>query len=74
MKLGDNVPVWVREKRQPTREELAGKHAADGGGMNTASGNTLPDDAETELVELFPGTWAYKPIPAADIKVKRYNT
>jgi hypothetical protein len=33
VKLSDNVPPWVRERRQPTRAELAGKHEADGGGM-----------------------------------------
>lgn len=57
MKLGGNLPVWIREKRQPTKAELAGKHVADGGGMGTSGpGNTLPDDeptgAEYELVPL----------------------
>jgi hypothetical protein len=32
-KASDSAPIWVREKRRPTREELAAKHFADGGGM-----------------------------------------
>jgi hypothetical protein len=77
MKLGDNRPIWVREKRAPTRAELAAKHAADGGGSATASGNTLPDDepGETELHEICPGTFIRRPkaVPVADIKLRKIN-
>ena len=38
--LAENVPVWVREKRQPTRAELAAKHDADGGGMAPPASNS----------------------------------
>lgn len=80
MKLGDNMPIWTREKRAPTRAELAARHFADGGGMGTSRpGNSLPDDepaSETELVEVG-DTGAFiriaKESPATKIAVKRYN-
>jgi hypothetical protein len=47
------LPVWVREKRQPTKAELAAKHFADGGGMGSSSsttgGNSLGDDDTPEI-------------------------
>lgn len=79
-KASENMPIWQREKRQPTRAELADKHAADGGGMGSSvSGNSLPDDVadeDTETVELegLPGTFVKRPKAPANINVKRYNT
>lgn len=62
MKLSDNVPVWVREKRQPTREELAAKHFADGGSVGTPASNPQNDAYFDEIEATTP------------IVVKRYNT
>lgn len=55
--LVDNLPIWSQQRRQPTRAELAAKHAADGGGVgSSAPSNSLPDDepagTEFELVPL----------------------
>jgi hypothetical protein len=33
MTLQDSAPAWVRERRKPTRAELAAKHIADGGSV-----------------------------------------
>lgn len=64
MKLGDRAPPWVRERRPPTRAELAAKHLADSGGTDNSggfSGNSLGDFLE-------PG----EKLPP--VKVKRYRT
>jgi hypothetical protein len=80
--LRDALPAWARERRQPTRAELAAKYFADGGRVASGSGNTLPDDepegTEFELVplsETSPNILVRRPkaVPAQDIKVKRYN-
>jgi hypothetical protein len=78
VRLGDNVPPWVRERRQPTKAELADKHVADGGGMGTASGNSLPDDvddSDTETVELSSGILLQRPkaSPASNIKMRKFE-
>jgi hypothetical protein len=81
MKLGDQVPAWVRERRQPTRAELAAKHAADGGGMNTSSslGTDVFDEplgGEGELVPVGDtGCFVRKPkeASAGKVKVRRFN-
>jgi hypothetical protein len=45
------LPVWVREKRQPTKAELAAKHFRDGGTVGTAAppdaGPSVPADAKS---------------------------
>lgn len=83
MRLGDNVPVWVREKRPPTRAELAAKHVSDGGSMAYGVPPSPSTDAffkeapkETELVPVGDtGTFVRlaKETPAVKIAVKRYN-
>lgn len=44
----ENAPIWVKENRRPTKDELAAKHAADGGppagGDANSSLNSLGDD------------------------------
>lgn len=81
-KASENMPVWQREKRQPTRAELADKHAADGGQSSTASGNTLPADdppgTEYETVplsEASPHILIRRPIaaPATEIKMRKFK-
>lgn len=37
------LPVWVREGRQPTKEELAAKHFADHGGMGPPAADPEAD-------------------------------
>lgn len=61
MKLSNNRPVWVREGRQPTRAELAGKHAADGGGM-------APPPPDPATVAFFNGD-----AESGEVKVRRYR-
>lgn len=59
--LADGAPAWVREKRQPTKQELAAKHAADGGGMGAPAADSS--------YAFFNGDDG-----SGDIVVKRYHT
>lgn len=79
------MPAWVRERRQPTRAELVGRHVADGGteyyGVSASAASNAffsESPAETELVPVGDtGTFVRQPKvapAAASIKVKRYNT
>lgn len=61
--LVDGIPPWRREKRQPTRAELAAKHIADGGTESYA----LP---MSPIKNPSTGEEIAEPAP---IKVKRYN-
>ena len=75
-KASDNMPAWQREKRAPTRKELAEKHFADRGGMDPGPGNSLPADepaGEMELAELpgLPGTFVRKPKQDSEIKMRK---
>lgn len=74
------LPVWVREGRRPTREELAAKHFADRGGMAPQADPQVDaffaDDGKEppggEWLELSDGTRVATPA-VAPINVKRYN-
>lgn len=71
--IRNGAPPWMKERRQPTREELAAKHAADGGGMALPPGaNTLPDDVPEGPITLSDGT-TLAVAPAAPMEIKRYN-
>jgi hypothetical protein len=69
----DNAPAWVKERRRPTRAELAAKHFADGGTVGPAGSENNLDDfvatlspataedfnfAEVEMKEIMPGVMA----------------
>ncbi len=57
----DTAPLWVKENRRPTRQELAAKHFADGGTVGPAT----PVDTGPSFFDIDEDTG---PIP-----VKRYN-
>lgn len=87
MKLSDNLPIWAKEKRAPTRAELAAKHVADGGSMAYGVPESATDPtqaaffevaaAETELVPVGDtGTFIrqVKEAPTSKINVRRFNS
>ena len=72
--IRNGVPIWQREKRSPTRAELAAKHFADGGGVAPSVANSLPEDDETELVRLGDtNIFVRKPktVPTTEIKLRK---
>lgn len=74
-RITSKAPIWVQEKRQPRREELAAAHAAAGGGMGTphSNGNSLDfsEDTETELVPLESNPNILIPRPKIEQEVER---
>lgn len=73
-RITSRAPIWVQEKRQPRREELAAAHAAAGGGMGTSHSNGASLDlteGETELVPLESNPNILIPRPKIEQEVER---